>query len=139
MKVPLILGLVIMAFGLFIMLYPLESGEILFIVIGCGLLAAGISGLIEEISVNSMHRKHEHALERARDMEPAIKTYDVGDDEVEVVDDAKAVEADDVATRQMPEAATEAAPAKPAPEGEVRSMPETEAESAADDPSAPKA
>ena len=76
MSFPLIMGLVIMAFGLFIMLFPLESGEILFIIIGCGLLAAGVSGIIEEISVTMMHRRQEHERERLKDMGPSIKAYD---------------------------------------------------------------
>ena len=81
MGFPLILGLVIMAFGLFIMLFPLETGEMLFIIIGCGLLAAGISGIIEEIAFFTAHRKHEHEKERLRDRGPAIRTYEGESDE----------------------------------------------------------
>ena len=76
MRIPLLMGLVIMAFGLFIMLFPLESGEALFILIGAGLLAAGVSGIAEEILVRSSHSRHVHEKERARDMGPAISTYE---------------------------------------------------------------
>ena len=87
MGIPLIMGLLIMAFGLFIMLFPLETGEALFIIIGAGLLASGVSGLIEEILVRTSHRRHVNAKERARDMAPAVKTYDSEEaEEVEVIE-----------------------------------------------------
>lgn len=119
MRVPLIMGLVIMAFGLFIMLFPLESGEMLFILIGCGLLAAGVSGLIEEVSVRSMHRRREHERERIKDMGPAVRTYEAEEvEEVEVVEEAEEQSAEaetaQVETPKKPEAeATEETPTEP--------------------------
>ena len=83
MRPTLIVGLIIMAFGLFIMLFPLESGEMLFMIIGFGMLAAGVSGIVEEIMVSHMVRKRSHAEERARDMghRPTIVFEDREDEE----------------------------------------------------------
>ncbi len=111
MGLTLIMGLVIMAFGLFIMLFPLETGEALFIIIGCGLMAAGISGIIEEILSLTMHRRREHEKERLKDMGPAVRTYDAEADEAEVVEE----DAPKMIEEAVPEAdvkATEAADAK---------------------------
>ena len=126
MGLTLIMGLVIMAFGLFIMLFPLETGEALFIIIGCGLMAAGISGIIEEILSLTMHRRREHEKERLKDMGPAVRTYDAEADEGDAVEEAapkmieeaapeadvKATEAADAKTEKADVKATEAADAK---------------------------
>lgn len=104
MGIPLIMGLVIMAFGLFIMLFPLETGEALFILIGAGLLAAGVSGLVEEILVRTSKNRRAHEKERLRDMGPAVKTYDADEvEEVEVVEEAEAIEEPQVEEAVEPE------------------------------------
>lgn len=69
--IPLATGLLTMALGLFIMLFPFETAEVLFILIGCSLLAGGITGIIQEFMVWSAARKLAHEIERAKDMEGA--------------------------------------------------------------------
>jgi|GEM_PF-5855226 len=110
MGMPLIMGIVIMAFGLFIMLFPMEMGEALFILIGAGLLAAGIAGIIEEIFVRSSHSRRAHEVERARDMAPAVTTYEADEveevEEAEVIDPADTPAADEAAGAPVADEAT---------------------------------
>lgn len=76
---PLGTGLLNVVLGLFVMLFPFETATLLFIIIGIGLLAGGISGIISEVMTMIHSRRREHELERARDMEGArtvrVKTY----------------------------------------------------------------
>ena len=65
---PLIMGAVIMAAGLFVMLFPIQMGETLLIIIGFCLMAGGVSGLVEEIMIRHGRRAAEYRKERARDM-----------------------------------------------------------------------
>lgn len=120
MSFPLLMGLVIMAFGLFLMLFPLEMGQMLFILIGCGLLAAGISGIIEMIVLGSMHRRRVNERERLKDMGPAVTTYDEKLERAEASGKAKdaeeAAEAAEPATPDQPEEAAKATDADPAPD-----------------------
>lgn len=111
MGAPLIIGLVIMAFGLFIMLFPMEVGEALFILIGAGLLAAGVSGLVEEILVRTSKSRRAHERERLRDMGPAVKTYDADEaeelEEVEVLEEPEPAEEPKAIEEPMPAKATD--------------------------------
>lgn len=90
--IPLGTGLLNVVLGLFVMLFPFETATVLFIIIGIGLLAGGISGIIGEVLTVQRSRQREHDLERARDMEGAytvqVTTYNA--------DGAKAGEAGEV-------------------------------------------
>ena len=69
--VPLVSGLLDMALGLFVMLYPFETAKVLFILIGVGLLVGGITGIAQELLLEHLIRSKLHEEERARDMEGA--------------------------------------------------------------------
>lgn len=71
--IPLGTGLVTMALGLIVMLYPFEKMTVLFTIIGIGLLVGGIAGVIEDVLVVSAIRKHAQARERAHDKAEARK------------------------------------------------------------------
>lgn len=103
---PLIMGAVIMAAGLFVMLFPIQMGETLLIIIGFCLMAGGVSGLVEEIMVRHGRRAAEHRKERARDMadyDPKAHSG-AGDDADEGDGEVRAIEtkADSAGTGEDP-------------------------------------
>ena len=63
-------GLVTMALGIFIMMFPFKTAQMLFILIGAGLLVGGLAGLAEEIMIRIAMSRKAHAEERERDMGP---------------------------------------------------------------------
>ena len=69
--IPLATGLLTMALGIFVMLYPFETATLLFILIGAGMLVGGITGIIEEVILWHLMRQKAHEIERAKDMEGA--------------------------------------------------------------------
>ena len=79
---PVIASLLSIALGLFVMLFPFQTMSFLFIMIGVGMVVAGISGIIEEVSIWHTSRKHAHEEERIRDMQGA-RTVDVYEAEEE--------------------------------------------------------
>lgn len=82
--IPLTSGLLTVALGLFIMLFPFATADVLFILIGVGLIIGGISGILQEFQIWHLVREKHHAEERARDMEGA-QTVEV----MTVVEDAQ--------------------------------------------------
>ena len=66
--VPLCSGLLSMALGLFIMLFPFGTMQMLFILIGVSLMVGGISGIIHEFMVWHLLRRDAQERERIRDM-----------------------------------------------------------------------
>ena len=66
--IPIVSGLLSMALGLFIMLFPFETMQTLFILIGISLMVGGISGIVHEIMVWHLLRRDAQERERIRDM-----------------------------------------------------------------------
>ena len=66
--IPIVSGLLSMALGLFIMLFPFETMHTLFILIGISLMVGGISGIVHEIMVWHLLRRDAQERERIRDM-----------------------------------------------------------------------
>lgn len=107
--VPLVSGLLTMAMGIFVMLFPFETATMLFVLIGIGLMVGGVTGIIQEIMMWHQARSQAHAKERAKDMEGW---------KVEEEDEEPAEAAEEASVRAIPEPAEEPAP---------RTLPETEA------------
>lgn len=94
--IPLITGLLTMALGIFVMLFPFETAAMLFVLIGIGLIVGGLTGIAQEVLTWHLARQHEHEQERRKDMEGVhrIKVYEPEDGAVEeVTEDEPAVEA----------------------------------------------
>ena len=121
--IPLITGLLTMALGIFVMLFPFETAAMLFVLIGVGLIVGGLTGIAQEVLTWHLARQHEHEQERRKDMEGVqrIKVYEPEEGAVEEA------EADEAAVDG--EAAAEAAPAEAPAETEAE---ETEAAEAAE-------
>ena len=66
--IPIVSGLLSMALGLFITLFPFETMHTLFILIGISLMVGGISGIVHEIMVWHLLRRDAQERERIRDM-----------------------------------------------------------------------
>ncbi len=66
--VPLGTGLLSMALGLFIMLFPFDTMRMLFMLIGISLIVGGVSGLVHEFLLWNLQRKAAHEMERIKDM-----------------------------------------------------------------------
>ena len=94
--IPLITGLLTMALGIFVMLFPFETAAMLFVLIGVGLIVGGLTGIAQEVLTWHLARQHEHEQERRKDMEGVqrIKVYEPKEGAVEeVTEDEPAVEA----------------------------------------------
>lgn len=81
--IPLGTGLITMALGLFVMLFPFSTATMLFVLIGSGLLVGGFTGIAQEAMTWHTSRQKAHEEERARDMAGArtvrVKTYEDGE------------------------------------------------------------
>lgn len=91
--IPLITGLLTMALGIFVMLFPFETAAMLFVLIGIGLIVGGLTGIAQEVLTWHLARQHEHEQERRKDMEGVhrIKVYEPEEDAVEEADVDEAV------------------------------------------------
>lgn len=89
--IPLATGLLTMALGLFVMLYPFQTATLLFILIGVGLMEGGVTGIIVECMLQHQSRKRAHEEERARDMEGAhtVRTVEVAEENAPDAEAAK--------------------------------------------------
>lgn len=106
-------GLVTMGLGLFIMLFPFKTAQMLFVLIGIGMLLGGLSGLAEEIVSRMAVKREEHEAERRKD------THDARDVEVVIAEEEEAEKAAEEMTEVSAEATAEAA-AEAAEEAPVR-------------------
>lgn len=101
--IPLITGLLTMALGIFVMLFPFETAAMLFVLIGIGLIVGGLTGIAQEVLTWHLARQHEHEQERRKDMEGVhrIKVYEPEEDAVEEADVDEAVADGEAAAEEV--------------------------------------
>ena len=97
-------GLVTMALGIFIMMFPFKTAQMLFILIGAGLLVGGLAGLAEEIMIRIAMSRKAHAEERERDMGPKDTEIEEAVFEEEPVSEEEPAFEDEPAIKPLPHA-----------------------------------